>query len=74
LRAGLIQSGVNTELITPSVSNFRIDKRTLKIDVDVKDSKLAQVLRRYHFWCQGKASCWMAAEPFKVYRIESKTT
>ena len=41
LRAGLIQSGVNTELITPSVSNFRIDKRTLKIDVDVKDSKLA---------------------------------
>jgi phenylalanyl-tRNA synthetase beta chain len=41
LRAGLIQSGVNVELITPSVSNFRVDKRTLKIDVDVKDSKLA---------------------------------
>ena len=41
LRAGLIQSGVNTELITPSVSNFRIDKRTLKIDVKVEDSKLA---------------------------------
>jgi len=41
LRAGLIQSGMNVELITPSVSNFRIDKRTLKIDVDVKDSKLA---------------------------------
>jgi len=41
LRAGMIQSGVNVELITPSVSNFRIDKRTLKIDVDVKDSKLA---------------------------------
>ena len=31
LRAGLIQSGVNVELITPSVSNFRVDKRTLKI-------------------------------------------
>jgi phenylalanyl-tRNA synthetase beta chain len=40
LRAGLIQSGVNVEFITPSVSNFRVDKRTLKIDVDVKDSKL----------------------------------
>jgi len=41
LRAGLIQSGMNVELITPSVSNFRIDKRTLKIDVDVKEPKLA---------------------------------
>jgi phenylalanyl-tRNA synthetase beta chain len=41
LRAGLIQSGVSVELITPSVSNFRVDKRTLKIDVDVKDAKLA---------------------------------
>jgi len=41
LRAGLLQKGVSVELITPSVSNFRIDKRTLKIDVDVKDIKLA---------------------------------
>ncbi|MEC5166539.1 phenylalanyl-tRNA synthetase beta chain [Flavobacterium sp. PL11] len=41
LRAGMIQSGVNVELITPSVSNFRVDKRTLKIDVDVKEPKLA---------------------------------
>jgi phenylalanyl-tRNA synthetase beta chain len=41
LRAGLLQKNTNVELITPSVSNFRIDKRTLKIDVDVKDSKLA---------------------------------
>jgi len=40
LRAGLIQKGVNVELITPSVSNFRVDKRTFKIDIDVKDSKL----------------------------------
>ena len=40
LRAGLLQKNINIELITPSVSNFRIDKRTLKIDVDVKDSKL----------------------------------
>lgn len=41
LRAGMIQSGQNVELITPSVSNFRVDKRTLKIDIDVKDNKLA---------------------------------
>ena len=41
LRAGMLQSGVNVELITPSVSNFRVDKRILKIDVDVKESKLA---------------------------------
>lgn len=41
LRAGLIQSGVNVELITPSVSNFRVDKRTLKIDVKIDNSKLA---------------------------------
>ncbi|PJE43985.1 MAG: phenylalanine--tRNA ligase subunit beta [Flavobacterium sp.] len=41
LRASLLQKNNNVELITPSVSTFRIDKRTLKIDVDVKDSKLA---------------------------------
>jgi len=41
LRAGMLQKGVNVELITPSVSNFRVDKRTLKIDIDVKESKLA---------------------------------
>jgi phenylalanyl-tRNA synthetase beta chain len=41
LRAGMLQSGANVELITPSVSNFRVDKRILKIDVDVKESKLA---------------------------------
>ncbi len=41
LRAGLLQKNVHVELITPSVSNFRIDKRTLKIDVKVDDSKLA---------------------------------
>ena len=41
LRAGLAQKNVHSELITPSVSNFRIDKRTLKIDVKVEDNKLA---------------------------------
>lgn len=41
LRAGLSQKNVHTELITPSVSNFRVDKRTLKMDVKVEDNKLA---------------------------------
>jgi phenylalanyl-tRNA synthetase beta chain len=41
LRAGLLQKGVNVELITPSVSNFRVDMRTLKIDVNVEDTTLA---------------------------------
>ena len=41
LRAGMLQKGINVELITPSVSNFRVDKRTLKIDIDLKEPKLA---------------------------------
>lgn len=41
LKAGLLQSNVTTEFITPSVSKFKVDKRTLKIDVNVVDSKLA---------------------------------
>ena len=41
LRAGMLLKSLNVELISPSVSGFRVDKRTLKIDVDVVDSKLA---------------------------------
>ncbi|OOV16330.1 phenylalanine--tRNA ligase subunit beta [Flavobacterium sp. LM4] len=41
LRAGMLQRGVNVELITPSVSNFRVDMRTLKIDVSVEEPALA---------------------------------
>ncbi|WP_298392395.1 phenylalanine--tRNA ligase subunit beta [Flavobacterium sp.] len=41
LRAALIQKNASLELITPSVSKFKVDKRTLKIDIDVKDSTLA---------------------------------
>ena len=41
LRAGLLQSGVKVELISPSVSNFRVDKRILKIDVSVEKKLLA---------------------------------
>jgi len=40
LRAGLLQHGTTSELITPSVSNFKVEKRTLKIDIKVEDSKL----------------------------------
>lgn len=41
LRAGLLQTGVKVELISPSVSNFRVDKRTLKIDASVEKPLLA---------------------------------
>ena len=41
LRAALIQKNASLELITPSVSKFKVDKRILKIDVNVVDSKLA---------------------------------
>jgi phenylalanyl-tRNA synthetase beta chain len=41
LKAGLYNNEKNVELITPSVSNFRVDKRTLKIDVSVENEKLA---------------------------------
>jgi len=37
LRAGLMQQNVNLELISPSVSNFHVDERTLRIDVEVDD-------------------------------------
>lgn len=40
LRAGMLQQGVHIELITPSVTAFKIEKRTLKIDVTVDNSKL----------------------------------
>lgn len=41
IKAGLQQSeNIHSELITPSISSFRVDKRTLKIDVDVVESKL----------------------------------
>lgn len=41
LRAGMLQRNVHVELITPSVSTFRVDKRILKIDATVADAKLA---------------------------------
>lgn len=41
LKAGLLQKEINTELITPSVSAFHVERRSLKIDIDVKDHNLA---------------------------------
>lgn len=41
LKAGLAQKDVNLELITPSVSAFHVENRTLKIDVDVINKDLA---------------------------------
>lgn len=40
IRAGLNQKNINTEFITPSISNFRVDKRILKMDISVNDSKI----------------------------------
>ena len=40
LRAGLIQQGTNIELISPSVSDFHVDERILKIDIEVEDKEL----------------------------------
>src|SRR5690606_35650997 len=41
LKAGLLQKDITLEFITPSVSAFHVDSRTLKIDVDVKNKELA---------------------------------
>lgn len=41
LKAGLLRKDVKLELITPSNSNFRVENRTHKIDVQVEDNHLA---------------------------------
>ena len=41
LKAGLIQLGINSELMSPSVSGFHVDNRSLKIDIDVIDKNKA---------------------------------
>ncbi len=40
LRAGLMHQGTNLELISPSVSDFHVDERTLKVDIEVEDKNL----------------------------------
>jgi len=39
LKAGLLQKEISSQVITPSVSAFHVDSRTLKIDVDVQDKE-----------------------------------
>lgn len=41
LKAGLLQQEINKELITPPASNFNIENRALKIDVEVENNELA---------------------------------
>ncbi|MHA7060098.1 phenylalanine--tRNA ligase subunit beta [Aquimarina sp. M1] len=41
LKAGLQQKDLNLELITPSVSNFKVDNRLHKYAIDVKNPELA---------------------------------
>ncbi|WP_437395230.1 phenylalanine--tRNA ligase subunit beta [Flagellimonas lutimaris] len=41
LKAGLEQQEIQKEFVTPSVSNFSIDNRSLKVDVEVLESELA---------------------------------
>jgi phenylalanyl-tRNA synthetase beta chain len=41
LKAGLLQHDVSVELITPSVSSYHVDARSLKIDVDIQDKEKA---------------------------------
>ncbi len=41
LKAGLVHHDVKKELITPSVSAFHVENRTLKIDIDVLNKDLA---------------------------------
>ncbi len=41
LKAGLLHQGISAKLNTPSTSSFRVDNRTLKIGVKVKDNQLA---------------------------------
>ncbi|WP_299014160.1 phenylalanine--tRNA ligase subunit beta [uncultured Polaribacter sp.] len=41
LKAGLIQNDIYLELISPSVSDFHVDERTLRFDVEVENKELA---------------------------------
>jgi phenylalanyl-tRNA synthetase beta chain len=41
LRAGLIQNDVPLELMTPSVTEFHVDDRTLRFDVEVENTEKA---------------------------------
>ena len=41
LKAGLLHRGISEKVITPSSSSFRVDNRTLKMNITIEDSSLA---------------------------------
>lgn len=41
LKAGLLHRDIPVKLTTPSTSNFRVDNRTFKVNIDVEDNTLA---------------------------------
>ena len=41
LKAGLLQQEIKVELITPSISDFHVENRTQKIEVEVQNNELA---------------------------------
>ena len=41
IRAGLLHRGISEKVITPSSSSFRVDNRTLKMNITIEDSSLA---------------------------------
>lgn len=64
LRAGLIQKDIPLELITPSTSNFKIENRMLKMEINVENNELAPrycgvtiseiVVQESPFWLQNR--------------------
>lgn len=40
LKAGLLQHGISTKLHTPSSSKFKVDRRTLRVDVNIENPLL----------------------------------
>ncbi len=49
LRAGLIQRGTSLELITPSVTKFHVDNRSIKMDIEVQNKKTRTSLYRCNY-------------------------
>lgn len=64
LKAGLLQRKIHPQMITPSVSNFRTENRSLRIDVEVMNNDLAPrycgvtisnlIVQASPFWLQNR--------------------
>ncbi len=71
LRAGLLLRNIATEFKTPSVSAFRVDKRTLKNRCKGRRCQAGSaVLRRDAVGCDGEALPCLVAEPFESHRYQ----